>query len=303
MPAGPPAPVLSELGLRTSRVTCLKDLPGGNASWLVEPRDGTSVVLRRYHAGAGPADVCYEHAVLGHLARVGWVVPEPVGDLIGCAGLWYCLTRHVPGEASTDEAAAQRRRRGGDLARLHLALRGLGERIGQRPGWQALHHGGVSVRADSDWEAGADALTELSPRLGEWAQAAAAQTHRDLAAIGADELMVMVVHGDFAEQNVHYHNGRLAGVIDFGLTHLDSRPYELAMARTHRAPEALDGYRDELARGGWPLSGLEEAAIEPLYRSLRVDMVAWHLDDGRRTGSYDLAAIERQLSRTGTAAP
>src|SRR3981081_1857681 len=53
---------------------------------------------------------------------------------------------------------------------------------------------------------------------------------RYLGALGAQALPVMVVHGDFAEWNVHYLRSRLAGVIDFGLTHLDSRPYELAVA-------------------------------------------------------------------------
>jgi phosphotransferase family enzyme len=48
---------------------------------------------------------------------------------------------------------------------------------------------------------------------------------RQPAAIGAAELPVTVIHGDFAEQNVHYRHGRLAGVIDFGLTRQDSRPY------------------------------------------------------------------------------
>jgi hypothetical protein len=48
----------------------------------------------------------------------------------------------------------------------------------------------------------------------------------------------------------------------------------LAVARTYRAPEAIDAYRGELARNGWPLSTLEEAAIGPLYRAFRLDMAA-----------------------------
>jgi Phosphotransferase enzyme family len=111
------------------------------------------------------------------------------------------------------------------------------------------------------------------------------------------------VHGDFAEWNVHYERGELSGVIDFGLTHLDSRPYELAIARAYRAPELVDGYRAGLAAGGWPLSDLEEAALTPVYQAFRVDMAAWLMGDGRRTGRYDLTAIERQLSRTGTSPP
>ena len=262
-----PSGVLERLGLRGHRITVLRDVPGQNANWLVEGFPRGRMVLRRYHARATPADLSYEHAVLRHLARAGWVVPEPVGELVQHEGLWYCPTRFVPGEPAGQESAGQRRRRGRDLARLHIAMRG---------------------------------LAEVSPRLASQAAAAAVQTRDALAAIGAGGLPVTVVHGDFAEWNVHYERGRLAGVIDFGLTHLDSRPYELAIARTYRSPETIDAYRAELARGGWPLSDLEEAAIEPVNRAFRVDMAAWQMDHGRRTGDFDLAMIERQLSRTGT---
>jgi homoserine kinase type II len=226
--------------------------------------------------------------------------------------MWYCLTRYVPGKPAVPENRAQRRRRGRDLARLHLALRDLGQRIGQRPGWRPQHSAvtasavtanAVTANAGVDWQACVRQLAEVSPRLGTWARAAAGQTRAALAAIGAGELPITVIHGDFAEWNVHYRHGRLAGVIDFGLAHQDSRPYELAIARTYRAPETADVYRGELNRGGWPLSALEEAAIGPLYQAFRLDMAAWELDHGLKTGRYDLTAIERKLARTGTPPP
>lgn len=65
---------------------------------------------------------------------------------------------------------------------------------------------------------------EVSPGLGSWAAAAALEARDALAALGADSLPVTVVHSDFAEWNVHYEHDHLAGVIDFGLTHMDSRP-------------------------------------------------------------------------------
>jgi Ser/Thr protein kinase RdoA (MazF antagonist) len=301
MPAGPPAGVLDLLGLRPRRVACQKDVPLGNASWLVEVRGGR-LVLRRYHAGATPQDLSYEHAVLRYLAGAGWVVPEPAGDLVEHAGLWYCPTVYVPGRAVAGDVPARHRRRGRDLARLHLALRGLGEQTGQRPGWRPLHAGGT-VRAGIDWQACVRELADASPRLAAWARAAAARTRDGLAAVGAADLPVMVVHGDFGWQNVHYVRGRLAGVIDFGLTHVDSRPYELAIARICRSPAALQGYRAELASVGWPLSELEEAAIDPIDRAFRVDQVAWHLDHASQTGSYNLAMIERQFAKADIAPP
>jgi Ser/Thr protein kinase RdoA (MazF antagonist) len=298
MPTGPPPRVLEMVGARAADVVVLKDIPEQNASWLI----GTGLVLRRYHHGATPADLAYEHTVLRYLADAGWVVPVPVGGLVEDAGLWYCLTRHVPGRAVSGESPAQQARRGRDLARLHVALRGLGERIGQRPGWRAQHDG-VSVHTAVDWQACVHGLTAASPRLGRWASAAAEDVRAALAAVGADRLPLMVVHGDFAEWNVHYRRRHLAGVIDFGLTHLDSRPYELAVARTWRAPDAVGAYQRELARSGWPLTALEEAAINPVYRAFRLDMTAWLLDQGLRARKFDLPVIERQLARTGTTPP
>jgi Ser/Thr protein kinase RdoA (MazF antagonist) len=296
MLTGPPTRVLELVGVRTADVVVLKDVPEQNASWLVGPR----LVLRRYHSGATAADLAYEHEVLRHLADAGWAVPVPVGGLVEDAGLWYCLTRRGPGQAVSGESAAQQARRGRDLARLHVALRWLGDRIGQRPGWRA-QHAGVSVHTAIDWQACVCGLAAVNPGLGRWASAAAEDISAALAAIGADGLPLTVVHGDFAEWNVHYRRTRLAGVIDFGLTHLDSRPYELAVARTWRAPHAVGAYRKQLARSGWPLTALEEAAIDPVYRAFRLDMTAWLVDQALRTREYDLPAIERQLTRTGTA--
>jgi homoserine kinase type II len=301
MVTGAVTDVLDLLAVRPDSITVLKDVPPQNGSWLIET--GTErTVLRRYHPSAGPADLAYEHAVLDHLATAGWTVPHPVSEPVCRDGLWYCLTRYVPGQPITEESPDQSRRRGRDLARLELALRGLGERIGQRPGWRP-QRSGVAAHAALDWPASVRQLTAVSPRLAAWAQAAAERTGAALDAIGADELPVTVIHGDFAEWNVHYQDGRLAGVIDFGLAHQDSRPYELAIARTYRAPETADAYRAELARCGWPLSALEEAAIRPVYHAFRLDMAAWEIDDGRQAGRYDLTAIERQLTRTGTPPP
>lgn len=296
-----PPGLLDSLAISAARVLVLKDVPDENGSWLVEPA-GRQLVLRRYHDDASTEELCYEHEVLRYLAQAGWVVPDPAGELVRWEDRWYCLTRYVPGQAVTEEDAGQQRRRGRDLARLHLALRGLAGRLGQRAGWRAQHQG-VTLQTAVDWPACVRALAEVSPRLAAWAEIATGQTQDALAAIGADALPVMVVHGDFASWNVHYQSGRLAGVIDFGLTHLDTRPYELAIARTWRAPAMVGAYRGELARFGWPLSDLEEAAIVPLYHAFRLDQISWPLAQGLRTGDYDLAAIERQLSRTGTRPP
>jgi homoserine kinase type II len=295
-----PDEIFELLGVRPARVHTFKDLPSENSSWLIESAGGTPVVLRRYHRRATKADLDYEHKVLRHLSEAGWVVPGPESELVVHAGRWYCLTRYVPGRAIGNEAPVERRRRGQDLARLHVALRGLAPRLGQRPGWRAQHEG-LAIHTDIDPIACLESFAAVDPRRADWAARAAEDVRRDLDAAGARDLPTTVVHGDFAEWNVHYLDGTLAGVIDFGLTHVDSRPYELAIARTYRAPEAVDGYQAELARLGWPLSDLERDTREPIYRAFRLDMALWELEVGRRHGDYDIAMIERQLMRTGTA--
>ena len=55
-----------------------------------------------------------------------------------------------------------------------------------------------------------------------------------------------------------YLHDHLGGVIDLGRTHLDSRPDELAIARTCHSPGTIDAYRPELACDGWLLRELEE---------------------------------------------
>ena len=164
-------------------------------------------------------------------------------------------------------------------------------------------HATVGAYDGLDWQACLRGLAAASRRLSAWAESADRQVRGALAAVGADDLPLTVIHGDFAEWNVHYRRGRLAGVIDFGLAHLDSRPYELAIARTYRAPEAAAAYRAELERGGWPFTPLEEASVTPVYRAFRLGMAAWQVSDGLGDGRLDLAAIERQLSLTGTPPP
>lgn len=295
--------VLGALGARATLISTLKDEGQGNRSWLIKSDGRPDVVLRRYHERATAQDVGYEHAVLEHLTRGGWVVPAAVSPLIDHDGALWCLTRFVPGQPAEPESPEQRRRRGFDLARLQVALQGLAETIGQRPGWRPQHTA-TTVHLDIDWPACLDALEAVDRRLRHWASTASEDLAAELARLGAEDLGVSVIHGDFTSWNVHYFEDHsLAGVIDLGLTHLDSRPYELAIARTYRAPEMIEAYRTEIARLGWPLTPLEEALIEPMQRAFRVDMAAWSMDQGVRAGTFDLEMIERQLARTGPAPP
>lgn len=294
--------VLDRVGVVARRVRAVGSPSADeNANWHVWPVAGERSVLRRYHRWATAEELAYEHRILDRLADAGWTVPHALCAPIEHEGRWFCLTAFVPGRPRNIETVAQRRQRVIDLARLNLALRPLAPAIGQRPGWRAVHEG-ATVHAQIDWSAGIAALCHEHPRLADWAQRASEATATELARLGAGELPVTLLHGDFTESNVHYKGTALAGVVDFALAHLDSRPFELAIARTYRAPEMRDPYREEIRRCGWPLTELEEDAIEPIDRAFRVDMVAWQIHAGAHAGRFDIEMIERQLRRTGVAA-
>jgi Ser/Thr protein kinase RdoA (MazF antagonist) len=292
--------ILDRLGIAAERIHAIPSNhgPEGNANWHVWPVKGERFVLRRYHVGTTPDDLQYEHAILAHLSSEGWCVPEPLAPAVHDRGRWYCPTRYVAGKTRSRETATQRRQRGADLARLHVALRPLAARIGQRVGWRPLDEG-LPVMTPVDWLAGLDALEGAHPQLAEWAAVVADAMADELARLDG-ELPRTVLHGDFmAEQNVHYDGSRLVGVIDFGVAHLGTRPYDLLAARCCRAPEVWAAYVEEMRALGWPLSESEQAAVMPIYRGFRLGMVAWQLKAGMRTGRFDTQAIETQLAQTG----
>jgi homoserine kinase type II len=291
---------LATLNVGAQRILTMKDVADGNSSWAVEA-DGEVVVLRRYSSITTRDEVLYEHRVLDFVERAGWTVPAPRSELRELDGRLFCLTRFVPGEARSRETTPQRVQRGEDLARLDIDMRSATDEFGQRPGWRALHQG-THVRLD--WETCITAFARVDARLADWVSQAKASTKTALDAMGAADLPLTMIHGDFAEWNVHYApDGALAGVVDFDLAHVDSRPYELAIARTYRSPETLTAYVGEIARLGWPLSDLEIEACPLIERAFRADMAAWELDSGLRSGVYDLPMIVRQLERTGSPAP
>ncbi len=293
--------VLDQLDIAAARVWAIRQNhgPEGNANWHVWSQQTGQCVLRRYYTGATPEDLAYEHAVLKHLRREGWSVPDALAAPIAYDGRWYCLTRYVPGRSRSTETPSQQRQRGADLARLHIALRSITDRLGQRSGWQAMLDD-VPVMTPIDWHSGLAGLGSQCAELAEWAALAATSVANESAALGAADLPLTVIHGDFlAGENVHYEEARLAGVIDFGVSHLGTRPYDLVSARCYREPEVRAGYVEELNRQGWPLSDLEEAAILPIYRAFRLYMTAWQLDVGTRTGHFDAKLITAQLTQTG----
>lgn len=302
-----PYDVAAQLGLQ---VETLETIQGSdpadpaNGVWIGRTRDGEQVVLRRYHVLHTEAGLRYEAEVLAHLAARGWNVPTthagPIRyeEQIGHGGeRFWAVTRFVAGHPRRAETPEQRAERGRVLARLHADLRGL--ELGAREGFfQGCDL--VAMGDFQDWDPGVAALRELRPDLADWADAAMAAGQELVAERNLLALPQSIVHGDFAEWNVHF--GPL-GVIDFDLAHVDSRSWEFVMARVHRSPELLTAYQEKASALGIALSAEELAAIEPLERVFRVNMVMAALWTGQNTGRFALDEIEHQLERTGTPRP
>jgi hypothetical protein len=62
-------------------------------------------------------------------------------------------------------------------------------------------------------------------------------------------------------------------------------------------------YRAELARYGWPLSREEEAAVEPVHQAVRVGLASWPMEQGRRTGQFDLTLSSASCPGPGSRHP
>jgi Ser/Thr protein kinase RdoA (MazF antagonist) len=241
------------------------------------------------------AEVRYELEVLRHLGRNGWSVPIPVADLTTVDGRVYSLCTYVPG-GPCDTRAEASRARGAMLARLHVALLPLLDRLGQRPCWRAKPDLD-DPRLQPAQKDGLDLLRSAEPSLAAEVDHAEAAARGELAGLRLDALPAFLLHGDFTTSNVRQRRGRPRGVIDFDLCHVGIRPWELAMARPQRAPELLHAYSREAERLGIPLSEEEVAVLPTVYRAFRLGVVAWAIADGARLGRVDAEFIRSQLQK------
>jgi homoserine kinase type II len=272
----------------------------GNGNWLAWTDSGECVVLRRYHQLHTEESLAYESVVLNHLTAKGWSVPTPVAGPIRYGERLWAATRFVPGKPLAAETPEQIEERGNLLARLHADVNDL--ELGPRQGF-FIACDLDAMSSFQDWDPGVTALRAERPDLAAWAEAAMIEAKELVAERNLLNLPRIIVHGDFAEWNLHFVDDQLTGIIDFDLTHPDSRAWELVMALVHRSPGLLTGYQRTATELGIPLTEEELAAIEPLQRVFRVNMVMAELWSGPRTGQFNLPQIESQLGRTATPKP
>ncbi|GAB3929387.1 hypothetical protein GCM10029976_028940 [Kribbella albertanoniae] len=262
----------------------------GNGNWHLWTRANDHHILRRHHVLHTEESLAYETKVLAHLTGRGWCVPRRIAGPVQYDGRLWSVTRFVPGAPHQDETADQRIERGSVLARLHDDLRGLD--LGTRPTFcEACDLEGMGEF--QSWHTGVEALRTERPDLADRSEELMARAKRLVVEHKLRELPQTIVHGDFAEWNLHFTaDGRLGGVIDFDLCHPDSRAWEFTIARVYRSPELVAGYQRTAAH---PLTDAELAAFGPLQVVLRALSVMAALWDGRQRGRFDEVYVERQL--------
>jgi Ser/Thr protein kinase RdoA (MazF antagonist) len=262
-PAVAPGAALGRRGAGAVPARVLRPL-GGNANmhWLVAGAEGVAV-LRRYGPWHEAEDIAYELRVLEGVAARGWRVPLAVGEPWRAGRHWWCLFDYVPGRPRRPRTAAtldaERRDRGRLLADLHADLAALPDR-GQRPGWRRREE--VLGAASSPHEPALEALIAervVLPEARIMLEYAARARDR-FAAVGAAARPAQVVHGDLIGGNVLYRAGRLSGVIDFDLTHLDHRVADFVWTWRGRHDAVVHGYAAVS-----PLDEAELALLAPVY--------------------------------------
>jgi aminoglycoside phosphotransferase (APT) family kinase protein len=243
----PPRELTGLLNLRVERYL------GGRANqhWLVTS-EHQPVVLRRYQLEP-IGDIGYELRVLRRLAELGWPTPVAVGDPVRVADRTWCLFRLLPGRPPTGTDEQSQRDRGRLLARLHHDLATLAD-LGQRPGSGRAE----DIVADPELTEQLRTYERQFPR-----EARIMRWHVDRARAAFQEVdradcPLMVVHGDFINQNLLYENGVLTGVIDFESTHLNHRVSEFALAWRGKHDALLHGYT-----GVAPLTDVDWALLAP----------------------------------------
>jgi Ser/Thr protein kinase RdoA (MazF antagonist) len=230
-----------------------------NAHWRVAS-GGRLYALRR--AGAwldADGDLDWELAVVEQWAAAGVPVAKPIGPPREIDGaIWFVMPwlggRRLGREPWSD---ADYERLGGWLADVHAATVSLPVPPTQRPGWTAYADAAFPIIG------GAERRAELLAALAKVDAGVAAQFDKaaeDLEARNLPRVFAgypqRTIHADFAPWNLRHRHGRLHGVLDFELAHIDLVAGDIAQSRR--------GYHDGVVRGYLRRASLTDAELANL---------------------------------------
>jgi aminoglycoside phosphotransferase (APT) family kinase protein len=214
-------------------------------------------VLKHFGPTAAP-DWRYALRVGAALRAQGWPTPEPVEEpLIRADGGWVLLHR-LPGEPGTpadEERPAEQRARGRLLAELHAAAAATGI-TEQRRGFS----GAAELVADPELEHWLRVHEATRPQQGRVLRACRDAVAQWFAAHPDLDAPRSVIHGDFAPQNLLFHDGRLTGVLDFEASHYTFQVADFALSWRGNHDNVLRGYHEVRA-----LSEVEWQLVRPTF--------------------------------------
>jgi Ser/Thr protein kinase RdoA (MazF antagonist) len=281
-----------------------RELPGGwvNDNWLVEGRDKSKFVVRRYgRMNVTWRALIFEHDVMRHAASRVPEVRAPLADadgetLLRDDGAFNSLFPYVEGitgDRSIAPGAAA------VLARFHAALDDF--QAARRPRRRTV----VVLARLRDQFSRLAAQPILAHKL-PWDDVDAALA-RAMARVlrYADRLPLATVHGDPHPDNFVVDDGHLAGVLDFDFSHKTERAYDVGSAMDAFARQDEDAALDLAAAAGFarayhavaPLS-TEEWGLLPDFMLRRNAFLIWYvvIRHGRRAFG-DIGNADRYARR------
>jgi homoserine kinase type II len=245
--------------------------------------------------------------LMAHLARAGVDVPAPEPDRTGALfsllnGKPAGLVARIEGESLRQPEPAHCGEVGAALARLHVASQSYRPRLTNRRGpawWRQMARVVAPYLTPAQKELLGD---EIRFQIG----------------FGKFRMPKGAIHGDLFCNNVLFHDGRVAGIIDFGFAATDFFAYDLAITVndwcvTGNADGALDPERLKAQVDAYqavrPLTGDERAQWPALLRAAALRFWVSRLHDlylprpGELTHAHDPGEFERILRDRAAASP
>jgi Ser/Thr protein kinase RdoA (MazF antagonist) len=286
--------VLKVVGLEAVRFRRIGAAAAAAASqaWSVWSPDGRGHALRCHAVSRKFPQVAFELDVLRYLADRGWSVPIPSGPPVESGGRVFSLAAGSPAGHSNRRLRA--------IKPGARSWRDCTPHYGPSPAASGSGRAGSPIRnlertlVSRAWREGLRLVEAADAELAAAIQAAAERTIEQLPPHALAGLPTFLLHGDFADWNVLGGRGIPSAVIDFDLCHVGVRPWEFAIARVHRAPRLVDGYRAEADALGISLTPEEARWLPAVNRAFRIHMLGSALGD-RVAGTPDLTFIRRQL--------
>ncbi|MFC5652626.1 phosphotransferase enzyme family protein [Paenibacillus solisilvae] len=245
-----------------------------NQHWLVKCR-GELLVLRRWSKPA--EDIDYEVGLLRRIAAIGWPVAAVVEGPIRLEGQMWCLFSYLPGNPpSVVDPVSEQRVRGRLLAQFHDDLAKLSD-VKQRSNWRRCEE----ILGDPALDELLSAHERQTPEEVHLLRWHLERARKRAAGLKLENRRGIVIHGDFTPWNLRFQEGRLSGILDFELAHLDHRVGDFALAWRGKHDEIVNGY-DEVS----PLEPEEWEMLTPMWWAGLIDLACQHLEEGTQDDGW-----------------